>query len=480
MLECGDGEEILCLPVLGQEYTPRTLLATYQFLVMTKANVREKLKQYRRPVSGNQEEVLQCLRAFSEEENEWLRYAASKLYREHTSRKTLSQKQVKDTFGAVPPTLTYKSKKSADHTQRSLSEKDRTANTSWATAVFSAFRMPTDFSCVLALPKHRQTQIEPAQQTPEVPVDSELTGCGSLHEQELFAMRMRRVENNIESVRDDIYNIKGSINNVTAHVMDVKSLVSCSALPPICKNHVPHQAQPMGQSACTTTAVLPLSSQPVSSPHSDFGTVPQQSIPSAKLGVALLGDEWFEYDKTRVPELPTIHLSKDIDRLCKEWESSSLLHVGGCGIPVKYWGEFYKRAKGAKTTAWDALRVEWGNWKFIAEERQCYPDTASFWCAFSNGNSKKFSYQQILNCIAEQQTAAAAQDANNAHIFFGGNLDHSLAQGAFCYAKGSKTYLLHKAHNTARHLKCSILLSVVLSIFNFFCLHRNFYSTPES
>ncbi|KAG1858744.1 hypothetical protein DFJ58DRAFT_658634 [Suillus subalutaceus] len=208
----------------------------------------------------------------------------------------------------------------------------------------------------------------------------------------------------------------------------------------------------MGQSACTTTAVLPLSSQPVSSPHLDFGTVPQQSIPSAKLRVALLGDERFEYDKTRVPEPPTIHLSKDIDRLCKEWESSNLLHVGGRGIPVKYWGEFYKRAKGAKTTAWDALRVEWGNWKFIAEEHQRYPDTASFWCAFSDGNSKKFSYQQILNCIAEQRTAAAAQDANNARIFFGGNLDHSLARGAFRYAKGSKTYLLRKDDAIAKKM----------------------------
>ncbi|KAG1901624.1 uncharacterized protein F5891DRAFT_1187498 [Suillus fuscotomentosus] len=118
--------------------------------------------------------------------------------------------------------------------------------------------------------------------------------------------------------------------------------------------------------------------------------------------------------------------------------------VGGRGIPVKHWGGFYKRAKGVKTTAWDALRVEWGNWKFIAKERQRYPDTASFWHAFSDRNGKRFSYQQILNSIAEQRTSAAAQDANNARTFFGGNLDHPLAQGAFRYAKGSKMYLLSK------------------------------------
>ncbi|KAG2052051.1 hypothetical protein BDR06DRAFT_973412 [Suillus hirtellus] len=327
--------EILCLPILGQEYTPGTPLITYQFLVnrrTTKFDVREKLRQYGRPV-------------FSNDEKEWL-------------------------------------------------------------------RMPADFSCVPALPKCRWTQVEMVQQTPEVLADMELTGSGSLHKQESFAIRMRRVENNIQSVRDDIYNIEGSINNVTTHVMDVKSLVCRSALSPFHESHVPHQAQPMGQAqaARTTTVVLLLSSQQVSSPlgHLDFRTVPQQSIPSAKLGVALLRDEQFEYDKTQVPEPPTIHLSKDIDRLCEEWESSNLLCVGGCRIPVKYWGEFYKRAKGVKTTAWDALRVEWGNWKFIAEERQCYLDTASFWHASSDGNSKKFSYQQILNSIAEQWTSAAA------------------------------------------------------------------------
>ncbi|KAG1823639.1 uncharacterized protein BJ212DRAFT_1296217 [Suillus subaureus] len=233
--------------------------------------------------------------------------------------------------------------------------------------------------------------------------------------------------------------------------MDVKSLVCHSALSPVHENHiVPHQAQPMGPAAHTTTTVLPLSSQQVSSPHLDFHAIPQQFIPSAKLGIALLGDERFEYDKTWVPEPLTIHLSKDIDRLCKEWESSNLLCVGGRGIPVKYWGEFYKRAKGVKTTAWDALRVEWGNWKFIAKECQHYPDTASFWHVFSDKNGKRFSYQQILNCITEQWTSAAAQDANNACMFFGGDLNHPLAQGAFHHAKGSKMYLLSKDDAVAK------------------------------
>lgn len=50
---------------------------------------------------------------------------------EHTSRMTLSRKRIEDTFGAVEQTATYKSKKGADRTQRTLVDKDRAANTSW-------------------------------------------------------------------------------------------------------------------------------------------------------------------------------------------------------------------------------------------------------------------------------------------------------------------------------------------------------------
>lgn len=82
--------------------------------------------------------------------------------------------------------------------------------------------------------------------------------------------------------------------------------------------------------------------------------------------------------------------------------------------------------------------------EFIAEERQRYPDKASFWLAFSDENGRVFSYQQILNRLAERRVSAAARDANDARNFFGGNLDHPLAHGAFRYTKSGKTYLSSK------------------------------------
>ncbi|KAG1875821.1 hypothetical protein F4604DRAFT_1680686 [Suillus subluteus] len=271
---------------------------------------------------------------------------------EHTSRMTLSCKWIEDTFGAAEQTATYKSKKGADHTQRTLVDEDRAANTSWAKAVFSAFGMAADFSCVPSLPKCWQTQM-PVQ-----------------HDEESFAVRMRRVECNVLSVRDDIYNIKGNINNVTAHVMDLKSLVR--------NEHCP-------------TLSTPAPSVDHPSPHHNQAPI---LVHAAQLEV-------------QVSTLMPSSGQSDIDRLCKEWESSNLLCVGGRGIPVKYWGEFYKRGKGVKNTAWDALRVEWGNWK-------------------------------------DQRISAAAQDANDARTFFDGNLDHPLAQGAFRYTKGGKSYVSSK------------------------------------
>jgi hypothetical protein len=93
-------------------------------------------------------------------------------------------------------------------------------------------------------------------------------------------------------------------------------------------------------------------------------TLPREKIPAANLAIARLGDEDFAYDKSKLQGPPLIHLSKDIQQLCQEWESSKLLVVNGRGIPVKFWGEFFKKSKTRmEFSAWDSIKVEWGNWK---------------------------------------------------------------------------------------------------------------------
>ncbi|KAG1887196.1 hypothetical protein F4604DRAFT_1917008 [Suillus subluteus] len=376
---------------------------------------------------------------------------------------TLSRKRIEDTFGSAKQTVTYKSKKGADRTQCALKDNDRTANTHWAKAVFEAFGMPADLSCAPSVPKCRRT-MEDGVLGEDTSLPETL---GSLQEKDSFAVRMHRVEHNVFSVRDDIYNIEGNLNNVASHVMDLKTLIlngQCPALPlpAISVNTAPHCNEVERPSSTVCAAQIPTVSAPLSK---------SRSLPHHKLGVTMLDGERFKYDKTKVPEPPTIHFSQDIDWLCDEWESSNLLCIGGHRIPIKHWGEFYKRAKGVKSTAWDALRVEWGNWKvrslflgavhyilasegihtqFIAEERQKYLDNDSFWQAFSDENGKNLSYQQLLNCLAEYRLSAAAQDANDARTFFHGNLDHPMARGAFRYTKAGKTYLSSKDDTIAK------------------------------
>ncbi|KAG2130468.1 uncharacterized protein EDB93DRAFT_1069545, partial [Suillus bovinus] len=143
---------------------------------------------------------------------------------------------------------------------------------------------------------------------------------------------------------------------------------------------------------------------------------------------------------------PLIHFSRDIEQLCHEWESSDLLVVNGCGIPIKYWGEFFKKSKiRSENSAWDSIKVELGNWKFITEEWQRFPSANAFWGEYLNTTTQsRLTYQQILNRLTLRRKENAAQDAANARNFFGGNLDHPDAYGAFRSLKCGQTHILSK------------------------------------
>lgn len=50
---------------------------------------------------------------------------------EHNSRQSLSKRRIEEVFGIEEQTITYKSKKSANRTQRALQDDDRAANSAW-------------------------------------------------------------------------------------------------------------------------------------------------------------------------------------------------------------------------------------------------------------------------------------------------------------------------------------------------------------
>ncbi|KIP01155.1 hypothetical protein PHLGIDRAFT_42940, partial [Phlebiopsis gigantea 11061_1 CR5-6] len=128
------------------------------------------------------------------------------------------------------------------------------------------------------------------------------------------------------------------------------------------------------------------------------------------------------------------------------WNSSMILSVDGRGIPVKYWPDVYKslgRMK-IKPKAWEAIKVEWGNWKLIVEARERYESLEAFWNAFRDDDGSHLGFQAILNILKDKRDEVDNADAQAAVRFFRGNLDHPDAKGAFRYTKTGQSFLLSK------------------------------------
>ncbi|GBE85378.1 hypothetical protein SCP_0705730 [Sparassis crispa] len=162
---------------------------------------------------------------------------------------------------------------------------------------------------------------------------------------------------------------------------------------------------------------------------------PQAAL-SQNCKVVNLGGEDFAFDKTQVPDPPSIHFSDDIPRLFREWHSSTVLRIPintGCSIPIKYWDLFYKKKSSVpgKEKAWGRVRMKWGNWKFIVEERDELGSDDAFWDVYSNENGERLRYQQILDKLKARRADRSACNAAAARSYFDGNLERADANGAF-------------------------------------------------
>jgi hypothetical protein len=277
---------------------------------------------------------------------------------------------------------------------------------------------------------------------------------------------MRHVEHNVLSAREDFAQRMDTLeDSISAKLSNLSECIRVSSLAPqtaptftatrqstSCTTSIPnHQhltaSAPLQPVPAPTEVSQPLSTQPLQ--HDQEDTIPDELRAEAQLG-----NETFVFNKTEVPDPPAILFSKDIDRLFHEWEDSTLLCVNGRNIPIKYWPEFYKKSKGVKENAWGALRTKWDNWKvrsaqssvprhsltclkpqFIVTERQAHSDNTSFWRKFSDSNGQRLGYQKVLQALKKERKAIATHHATNARTFFGGNLDHPDAGGAFRYVR---------------------------------------------
>ncbi|KAG1763968.1 hypothetical protein EV702DRAFT_1051544 [Suillus placidus] len=189
----------------------------------------------------------------------------------------------------------------------------------------------------------------------------------------------------------------------------------------------------------TRPTVSALSTQAISNPV----LVPVHTIPPRNLAIVQLDDGELAFDKTAVMRPPAVRFSTDVSALFREWHCSMYLVVNGRGIPIKYWGEVYKRCAGENSKAWALC-------KFIVEERSRFASDDAFWAAWSDASGQRTGYTQICNTLQRQRVQRDAQDAAAARTFFGGSLGHSDAQGAFTYMKSGVARLMSKDVDVAR------------------------------
>lgn len=172
-------------------------------------------------------------------------------------------------------------------------------------------------------------------------------------------------------------------------------------------------------------------------------------------------------DPKEIPITPlAMKFSNDLNYLFREWHSSTLLKIADHGIPLKLWPEVYKLAGQAHWSSWQQThKVLWSNFKvclpndtficfgsshgnpfqFIAEERNKFRSDEEFWEVWRcNITGKRMGQQAILDKLQERRGMIDKNDADDARIFFKGNLDHADALGAFLYMKKGKKVLMTK------------------------------------
>ncbi|OBZ72744.1 hypothetical protein A0H81_06902 [Grifola frondosa] len=161
----------------------------------------------------------------------------------------------------------------------------------------------------------------------------------------------------------------------------------------------------------------------------------QRTIPTEHLRTVLLDDEPLTFDKRQVPDPPLRHFSDSLSELFSEWEKGTILKVSGTLIPLKSWPVIYQRRIGVKCQAWELLKVTWGNWKFIVEEKDDLGSEDAFWAKYTYPDGTRASYQQILDRLKTNRGERDAIDAAAARTYFGGNLACADANGLFLYKK---------------------------------------------
>ncbi|KAG0702939.1 hypothetical protein DFH29DRAFT_874793 [Suillus ampliporus] len=355
---------------------------------------------------------------------------------------------------------------------QSLTPADINSNDAWATEVLQiveAQSKPTTMRQVTVLPTpsppteslcSTQPNLRNPQLSATFPPEAELTA----EDGRSLSLHFRRLERTVAGLEDTLIEhandleigISKRVTRKIAPLFNHTNFDHGSG----CGNSVPQHPlwplQPTDQPAAprlsgaaptmTHPAASALSMQAVTNPV----LVPVHTIPPRNLAIVQLEDGELAFDKTAVMRPPAVRFLTDVSALFREWHCSTYLVVNGRGIPIKYWGEVYKKCAGENSKAWALRKVQWRQWKFIVEEWSHFASDDAFWAAWSDASGQRTGYTQICDTLQRQRVQRDAQDATAARTFFGGSLGHSDAQGAFAYSKSGVARLMSKDVDVAR------------------------------
>ncbi|TDL15194.1 hypothetical protein BD410DRAFT_845401 [Rickenella mellea] len=413
--------EFLHLPVLQQTLGADGVIQSETISVTdttTKEAIKAWLRDYDLPVSGTRAELLARLRNYSNNRAGWVSIFQVKKKRTRGSASGSgacrpSAKRARAVFGDEEPVAGYQTKRDA----QSVEVPKSATEISTSTALVNKF-LSLPFSRAGGQPIAGSSSLSGEVETSVNGLEMHAL-AGSPIQGEIVYRRLHR------QMKQQELNILGAIQNL-------------QPLAPSTSRYMPAVAT----AEIPNMAVVQALQEPIPSASPENSSANDSELLSVEnTHTAILGDEEFHYSPSMVPDVPAVQFASDLGQLFREWHSSERLQVNGRGIPIKYWPEFYKKRKGVKEHAWAAIRNQWTNWKFIAEERDHLGSDEVFWAKWRDSKGVALNYTAILNGLKAEREAANKNAKAKALQFFNEDLNSEDAGNLFKYEKSGQTHL---------------------------------------
>jgi len=201
----------------------------------------------------------------------------------------------------------------------------------------------------------------------------------------------------------------------------------------------------------TGAAASPATPSEVTSSHEQPPTV-ATSLPGPLESLRLGNGRTLCFSKQSVPDPPGISFAKEIPRLVKMWDDSSVdwdpaqavLHIQGEPIALKHWKSVYRYGKAGQ---WAGAKKLWYQWQDIATSWQELTEEG-FWQKYSSPDGMHMAYTTICKMMKQERIAADRIDAERAKEEYG---DRFCA--VFEYRRGGERHVMNKPATIAKHYR---------------------------